>query len=1373
MPAEYVRDYEIVPGYTLIRKLATGMAGEVWIARASGGVRVAVKIINDLELLGSKRELGALRVVREVKHPNLCPLIGVWFFDRDGKLFDPSDTDLMLLSESSAMETQCVDADEASADALTQPFDSDFDTPQEPINGLQPSRMVLAMGLGEKTLFDRLVEVRSRNLQKSNAVDGASTKLEPCDGIPAEELLRYMASSASAIDELNIRHSIYHCDIKPQNILIVGGQAQVCDFGLARQVENEYQTQLAFGTPAYGAPEMLFGRTYSRSIDQYSLAMTYYHLRTGRLPYEGMTQSSYLKAKASGNLDLSRLPKPEIVVIARATDLDPESRYQNCQTFVAALTEAVHAPPVTAPNRKRFAAVGVSAIFLVAGAATLIPRLSSRPRPNGLADTLPEKPTSRANHALVIDTTSEMNDASTADEIIVAKAAKPAIKPAENNDADWPTLNPSTIDRDPRRLPPATGIAHAATASDDPIDDPITEVPAKDDCNHAITSHIQQQRPNREKLLAISRSLANAKPSDLVELSLDNVDSVITLLGEHVADRYWSARTLPDRSSEIDEEVAGLYRKLATIVEDRFVDQANAMGQLALIDAQISGLEPTEGVRELAIATDALRALIDEDGRFVVPEKSAEALITLCRSAQHPGAQDWNLDRADREIQWLRSLSLDNQLLQSVSTQVQGEHLIRLLRARNRASAFERLNRQTLHAIEPLDSEENWSSIAHAASRIIQPAVSQSTPLAHPRQALPESYPRLLPDDLKPLYDLALGWSAWDSSNAGLAFACWKRVSADRSITATVAKADREQAAKYVIDRLIRSAVVDDDDFVRSRYSTSHRMVSDALGLPERLAADSDHIIASIDRERFFCEIAAHNYVKAAELWERIGTHKTVSPQLGRALQHLAINRIESSSKSKPTKWLNLLAIACVRQAASIDDLSIENESTDWLIDEVFRPAMEHLSPTIKELSRDGNAELDLAKSNDVKTFCERFVQLAAVPHRRKNYDDLSRWWSDVQTAALFAAKTSDNHARASQLFSIAFDAYLQVHLEQQDDVTYGEATETLASYWRETARIDGGPASDALQARVLARESYRASNPSDALEKYGLAIGKFDSAVKDAQASKSPQLADLLRERSLASLRVSKFVDDARAIQLRQDALNDARQSVAADLPWHSNREMSLANLADVCGQIVVVTLANSSDTARRQKLLDEGNRAIDDAIERRVEDSFDLTNLALKKLVLLHIDLIANQRSDPARFAEKQEEAAELIQRWSDANSGIPVETNLRVDSQYLNCFWHSAVSQLHVDLGAMQQAMPHSAKAFQLASTQLDARDRLFFKVILQYVGLRSTLSARALESGQKPELASELIEILERIESPPPDIEKVKSAMANMLRPYVRK
>ena len=87
----------------------------------------------------------------------------------------------------------------------------------------RPSELIIVMGLGDMTLSDRL---------------------EQCPGgIPGPELFEYMEAAARAIDFLNSpRHDlgrgpvspIQHCDIKPQNILVVGGSAQVCDFGFAR-----------------------------------------------------------------------------------------------------------------------------------------------------------------------------------------------------------------------------------------------------------------------------------------------------------------------------------------------------------------------------------------------------------------------------------------------------------------------------------------------------------------------------------------------------------------------------------------------------------------------------------------------------------------------------------------------------------------------------------------------------------------------------------------------------------------------------------------------------------------------------------------------------------------------------------------------------------------------------------------------------------------------------------------------------------------------------------------------------------------------------------------------------------------------------------
>ena len=82
--------------------------------------------------------------------------------------------------------------------------------------------LIVAMSLGDRTLMDRLTEANKQGLA----------------GIPADELIEYMADAARGIDFLN-EHHIIHRDIKPQNILMVAGRGiKIADFGLAKLQEE-------------------------------------------------------------------------------------------------------------------------------------------------------------------------------------------------------------------------------------------------------------------------------------------------------------------------------------------------------------------------------------------------------------------------------------------------------------------------------------------------------------------------------------------------------------------------------------------------------------------------------------------------------------------------------------------------------------------------------------------------------------------------------------------------------------------------------------------------------------------------------------------------------------------------------------------------------------------------------------------------------------------------------------------------------------------------------------------------------------------------------------------------------------------------------
>ncbi len=129
--------------------------------------------------------------------------------------------------------------------------------------------LILALELGERTLADYLAEWQQR---------GSA-------GIPGPELLEYLRDAARGIDALNAQ-GIQHRDVKPKNLLLVGGGVKVGDFGLAKFLERLDATNTGMLSAAYAAPETFHGRTTAFS-DQYSLAVSYVQLLTARLPFEG------------------------------------------------------------------------------------------------------------------------------------------------------------------------------------------------------------------------------------------------------------------------------------------------------------------------------------------------------------------------------------------------------------------------------------------------------------------------------------------------------------------------------------------------------------------------------------------------------------------------------------------------------------------------------------------------------------------------------------------------------------------------------------------------------------------------------------------------------------------------------------------------------------------------------------------------------------------------------------------------------------------------------------------------------------------------------------------------------------------------------
>ncbi len=313
------RDHEIgsepVPGYRIEKFLGSGAFGTVYRATAPGGTRVALKLIQ-LEGREGRKEFRAISLVKSIRHSHLVPIQALWLKSRSGR----------LLSDEEISGADFLQPNEASS--LRGTLVSDAVAPEDD----PPAELIIAMGLGDRSLFDLLEERGS--------------------AVPPEELLGYMEDAAKGIDFLNrpiheLGHgpvAIQHCDIKPQNIMLVGDSAQVCDFGLARAMgkSDVKQTLSLSGTPGYAAPELFDGRGPCGATDQYSLAVTYYELRTRMLPFrEDLSPIQVIQVHLNGDLDFSALPLAERQVLRKATSSRGDDRYPSAVEFVRALRRAV------------------------------------------------------------------------------------------------------------------------------------------------------------------------------------------------------------------------------------------------------------------------------------------------------------------------------------------------------------------------------------------------------------------------------------------------------------------------------------------------------------------------------------------------------------------------------------------------------------------------------------------------------------------------------------------------------------------------------------------------------------------------------------------------------------------------------------------------------------------------------------------------------------------------------------------------------------------------------------------------------------------------------------------------------------------------
>jgi serine/threonine-protein kinase len=204
------------------------------------------------------------------------------------------------------------------------------------------------------------------------------------------------------------RAGIIHRDVKPGNLMVIGGPAgrraresaggheprtgemtvKLTDFGIARASAQTRLTQVGsvVGTAAYLAPEQARGEEATPAADVYALGVVLYQVLTGRLPWEGSTLAE-LAIRRENETPLAPssydpdVPPTLSRAVLRSLEGDPARRYSTARELAQALEAGIEGREPADPGESATRAIGIGGTTATRRMPVEEPRTPVTPQP--------------------------------------------------------------------------------------------------------------------------------------------------------------------------------------------------------------------------------------------------------------------------------------------------------------------------------------------------------------------------------------------------------------------------------------------------------------------------------------------------------------------------------------------------------------------------------------------------------------------------------------------------------------------------------------------------------------------------------------------------------------------------------------------------------------------------------------------------------------------------------------------------------------------------------------------------------------------------------------------------------------------------------
>lgn len=277
-----------IPGHELLREIARGSYGEIWLARTELGAFRAVKIIRRANFSDARpydREFAGIQRYEPVsrEHEGLVDVLQVGQDEAAGFFYY-----VMELAD---------DANRKSEDRSQMAAPNDGRPPASDLR-------FLASDLYVPQTLSHVIRQRHH--------------------LPVSEVIELGIGLARALEFLHARRLV-HRDVKPSNIIFVGGQPKLADVGLVADLGNP---QSLVGTEGYIPPE----GPGTAQADIYSLGKVLYEAATGK----DRQEFPDLPTRLGEGHDDPALPELNEALL-KACESQPHARYRSAAEMAADL----------------------------------------------------------------------------------------------------------------------------------------------------------------------------------------------------------------------------------------------------------------------------------------------------------------------------------------------------------------------------------------------------------------------------------------------------------------------------------------------------------------------------------------------------------------------------------------------------------------------------------------------------------------------------------------------------------------------------------------------------------------------------------------------------------------------------------------------------------------------------------------------------------------------------------------------------------------------------------------------------------------------------------------------------------------------------